>query len=99
MIGERLDGAAQVDPGHSFPRCLRHRDCSTSAGGNSLPELFGCERVDPCRSTGQDGIHRDLRIDRDGLNTVPALRTKYAQPRKELTDIERYIDAGFLKRL
>ena len=43
-----------------------------------------------------DGIHRDLRIDRAGLKTVLDLRTKYAQPRKELMDIERYIDADFL---
>jgi ABC-type nitrate/sulfonate/bicarbonate transport system substrate-binding protein len=43
-----------------------------------------------------DGIYRDLRIDRAGLKTVLDLRTKYAQPRKELKDIERYIDAGFL---
>jgi ABC-type nitrate/sulfonate/bicarbonate transport system substrate-binding protein len=43
-----------------------------------------------------DGIYRDLRIDRAGLKTVLDLRTKYAQPRKELIDIERYIDAAFL---
>jgi ABC-type nitrate/sulfonate/bicarbonate transport system substrate-binding protein len=43
-----------------------------------------------------DGIYRDLRIDRAGLKTVLDLRTKYAQPRKELIDIERYIDADFL---
>jgi len=43
-----------------------------------------------------DGIYRDLRIDRAGLKTVLDLRTKYAQPRKELKDIDRYIDADFL---
>jgi hypothetical protein len=43
-----------------------------------------------------DGIYRDLRIDRAGLKMVLDLRTKYAQPRNELKDIERYIDAGFL---
>ena len=43
-----------------------------------------------------DGIYRDLRIDRSGLKTVLDLRTKYAVPRRELTDIERYIDAGLL---
>jgi len=43
-----------------------------------------------------DGIYRDLRIDRAGLKTVLDLRTKYAVPRKELIDIERYIDTGFL---
>jgi len=43
-----------------------------------------------------DGIYRDLRIDRAGLKTVLDLRTKYAVPRKELMNVERYIDAGFL---
>jgi hypothetical protein len=43
-----------------------------------------------------DGIYRDLRIDRAGLKTVLDLRTKYTQPRKELNDIDRYIDADFL---
>ena len=43
-----------------------------------------------------DGIYRDLRVDRAGLKAVLELRTKYAQPRKQLTDAEKYIDAGFL---
>jgi ABC-type nitrate/sulfonate/bicarbonate transport system substrate-binding protein len=43
-----------------------------------------------------DGIYRDLRIDRAGVKAVLDLRTKYAQPRKELSDVERYIDADFL---
>jgi ABC-type nitrate/sulfonate/bicarbonate transport system substrate-binding protein len=43
-----------------------------------------------------DGIYRDLRIDRAGLKAVLDLRSKYAQPRKQLTDAERYVDASFL---
>ena len=43
-----------------------------------------------------DGIYRDLRIDRAGLKAVLDLRSKYAQPARQLTDVERYIDAGFL---
>jgi hypothetical protein len=43
------------------------------------------------------GIYRDLRIDRDGVRTVLRLRTKYAAPRKELTDPERYIDERLLR--
>ncbi len=38
------------------------------------------------------GIYRDLRIDEAGLRTVLRLRSKYAQPAKELGDITRYID-------
>jgi ABC-type nitrate/sulfonate/bicarbonate transport system substrate-binding protein len=43
-----------------------------------------------------DGIYRDLRIDRAGLKMVLDLRAKYALPRRQLMDIEHYIDAGFL---
>jgi len=37
-----------------------------------------------------------LRIDRAGLKAVLDLRTKYARPRKQLADVEKYIDADFL---
>lgn len=40
------------------------------------------------------GIYRDLRIDEEGLRTVLRLRSKFAQPAKELTDPARYIDAS-----
>jgi ABC-type nitrate/sulfonate/bicarbonate transport system substrate-binding protein len=43
-----------------------------------------------------DGIYRDLRIDRAGLKAVLDLRSKYAQPSRQLSDVERYIDASFL---
>ncbi len=43
-----------------------------------------------------DGIYRDLRVDRAGLGMVLELRTRYARPRKVLADVEKYIDAGFL---
>ncbi|NKC32033.1 ABC transporter substrate-binding protein [Falsiroseomonas selenitidurans] len=38
------------------------------------------------------GIFRDLRIDEAGLRTVLRLRSKYAEPQRELTDIARYSD-------
>lgn len=38
------------------------------------------------------GIYRDLRIDEAGLRTVLRLRSKFAQPAKELTDPARYVD-------
>lgn len=44
-----------------------------------------------------DGIYRDLRIDREGLRTVLRLRSSYGQPRSDLSDPERYIDASYLE--
>jgi len=38
------------------------------------------------------GIYRDLRIDEAGLRTVLRLRSKFAQPVKDLTDPARYLD-------
>ncbi len=45
----------------------------------------------------RSGIYRDLRIDREGMKTILRLRSAYAEPRKTLTDPERYIDESLLK--
>jgi ABC-type nitrate/sulfonate/bicarbonate transport system substrate-binding protein len=45
----------------------------------------------------QNGIHRDLAIDREGLKTVLRLRSQYGQPKKLLDDPDRYVDASYLK--
>jgi ABC-type nitrate/sulfonate/bicarbonate transport system substrate-binding protein len=41
------------------------------------------------------GIYRDLRVDREGMKTVLRLRSTYAEPKKTLTDPERYIDDSY----
>jgi ABC-type nitrate/sulfonate/bicarbonate transport system substrate-binding protein len=43
----------------------------------------------------QDGIYRDLRINREGTRTVLRLRTKHAAAKLELVDPGRYIDESF----
>jgi len=43
-----------------------------------------------------DGIYRDLCVDREGLATVLRLRSTYAQPRKPLSDPDRYVDLSYL---
>ena len=43
-----------------------------------------------------DGMYRDLKIDMAGFKTVLELRSKYAQPARQLTDASRYIDMDFL---
>jgi ABC-type nitrate/sulfonate/bicarbonate transport system substrate-binding protein len=42
------------------------------------------------------GIYRDLQISAEGLKTVMSLRSKYAEPKKALTDPSRYVDASYL---
>ncbi|MCA3263825.1 MAG: ABC transporter substrate-binding protein [Telmatospirillum sp.] len=63
--------------------------------GMERPGAEGAYRVllDP-----QNGIYRDLRIDREGLRTVLRLRQKYAVPAKTLGDPERYIDESLRRR-
>ncbi len=39
------------------------------------------------------GLFRDLALDLDGIRTVLALRSKFGQPQKRLTDPNRYIDS------
>ncbi|MEP6656080.1 MAG: ABC transporter substrate-binding protein [Betaproteobacteria bacterium] len=41
------------------------------------------------------GIYRDLRPDRQGIETVLMLRGKYATPAKALTDPMKYVDLGY----
>jgi ABC-type nitrate/sulfonate/bicarbonate transport system substrate-binding protein len=42
-----------------------------------------------------DGFQRKARIDMSGIRTVLQLRSKYAEPRKSLTDPTRYYDDSF----
>lgn len=49
--------------------------------------------VDP-----KTGLYRDLRVDADGLKVVLALRAKYAEPRRQLGDAEKYIDRELYRK-
>jgi ABC-type nitrate/sulfonate/bicarbonate transport system substrate-binding protein len=44
-----------------------------------------------------DGFQRKARIDLDGVRTVLQLRSKYAEPRKTLTDPSKYYDDSFYR--
>jgi ABC-type nitrate/sulfonate/bicarbonate transport system substrate-binding protein len=45
-----------------------------------------------------DGIFRDLRISREGVDTVLRLRSAYGVPRKLLREADRYLDQSYLAR-
>ena len=59
-------------------------------------ERPGAERAYTVLLDPKNGIYRDLKVDREGLRTVLMLRSKYGQPRKELSDPGRYIDESYL---
>ncbi|HEY7386219.1 MAG TPA: ABC transporter substrate-binding protein [Beijerinckiaceae bacterium] len=59
-------------------------------------ERPGAERAYQVLLDPREGMYRDLKVDRDGLRTVLMLRSRYAQPRKELSDPGRYVDESYL---
>jgi ABC-type nitrate/sulfonate/bicarbonate transport system substrate-binding protein len=59
-------------------------------------ERPGAERAYQVLLDPKEGIYPDLKIDREGLRTVLDLRSKYAQPRKELSDPNRYVNESYL---
>jgi ABC-type nitrate/sulfonate/bicarbonate transport system substrate-binding protein len=44
------------------------------------------------------GFYRDVRLDMQGAQTVLALRSKYAEPKKALSDPGKYIDASYREK-
>ena len=59
-------------------------------------ERPGAERAYQVLLDPKEGIYRDLKVDRDGVRTVLSLRSKYGEPRKELSDPDRYVDETYL---
>ena len=43
----------------------------------------------------KSGFYKDVRLDRPGAQTVLALRSKYAEPRKPLGDPDKYMDPSY----
>jgi ABC-type nitrate/sulfonate/bicarbonate transport system substrate-binding protein len=43
------------------------------------------------------GIARDAALDMEGIRTVLALRSKYGQPQKTLTDPSKYVDDSYMR--
>lgn len=46
----------------------------------------------------KSGLYRDGKVDVEGLKVVLALRTKYGQPKKELTDPIKYVDLELYRK-
>jgi ABC-type nitrate/sulfonate/bicarbonate transport system substrate-binding protein len=46
----------------------------------------------------KNGLFKDMALDRRRLETVLALRSKYAEPKKELTDPGSYVDTSYLEK-
>jgi hypothetical protein len=44
------------------------------------------------------GFFREPAVDMDGLATVLALRSKYGEPRKLLSDPAKYVDHAYVKK-
>ena len=46
----------------------------------------------------QGGITRDAGLDMEGIRTVLALRSKYGQPKKTLSDPAKYVDLSYYEK-
>ena len=66
-----------------------------------LPRMRGMERPAAEKAyavltDAKGGIYRDLKINPEGVKTVMALRSSYAEPKKTLNDPSRYVDETYL---
>jgi ABC-type nitrate/sulfonate/bicarbonate transport system substrate-binding protein len=62
------------------------RDMTPALAKNALTQLL------------DNGLQRSGAIDADGIRNVLALRSKYGEPRKELTDPAKYFDRRYYER-
>jgi ABC-type nitrate/sulfonate/bicarbonate transport system substrate-binding protein len=46
----------------------------------------------------KNGLFKDMALEPARIRTVLELRSKYAEPKKELTDASRYVDASYLRK-
>ncbi len=75
-----------------------HRDAAITL---LMSKMRGMDRATAERAYARlldlkTGIHRDLRIDVEGLRTVLRLRSAYALPQRELNEPQRYVDLSYL---
>ncbi len=56
------------------------------------------EKIYDALLADKGGLIRDLAVNMDGMKTVLALRSKYAEPKKTLSDPGRYLDMTFRTR-
>jgi ABC-type nitrate/sulfonate/bicarbonate transport system substrate-binding protein len=59
-------------------------------------ERPGAERAYQALVDPKEGLYRDLKVDREGLRTVLSLRSKYGEPQKTLSNVDRYLDESYL---
>jgi ABC-type nitrate/sulfonate/bicarbonate transport system substrate-binding protein len=57
----------------------------------------GAEAAYGVLASAPDGFFRKARIDMEGVRTALRLRSKYAEPRKTLTDPAKYYDDSFYR--
>ena len=77
----------------------RNRDEAIAIFRKNLPNVSepGAQAAYGVLLAPRDGFQKKAQIDLDGVRTVLRLRTKYAEPKKTLTDPNRYYDPGFYR--
>jgi ABC-type nitrate/sulfonate/bicarbonate transport system substrate-binding protein len=77
----------------------RNRDEAVAIFRKNLPNVSeqGAQAAYGVLLAPREGFQKKAQIDLDGVRTVLRLRTKYAEPKKTLTDPNRYYDPGFYR--
>jgi ABC-type nitrate/sulfonate/bicarbonate transport system substrate-binding protein len=77
----------------------RNRDEAVAIFRKNLPNVpeQGAKAAYGVLLAPSGGFQRKAQIDLEGVRTVLALRSKYAEPKKSLTDPARYYDASFYR--
>jgi len=82
-----------ADPSHKAEAVALYRrnlpQASEEAAGKAWDELLTSDR---------EGLQKDGRLDRAGIETVLAIRAEYGEPRKALGPPEKYIDESYSEK-
>jgi ABC-type nitrate/sulfonate/bicarbonate transport system substrate-binding protein len=82
-----------ADPSHKAEAVALYRknlpQASEEAAGKAWDELLASDR---------EGLQKDGRLDRAGIETVLAIRTEYGEPHKALGPPEKYIDESYSEK-
>jgi ABC-type nitrate/sulfonate/bicarbonate transport system substrate-binding protein len=82
-----------ADPAHKAEAVALYRknlpQASEQSAAKAWDELLGSDR---------EGLQKDGRLDRAGIETVLRIRSEYGEPRKALADPAKYFDESYLDK-
>lgn len=94
FIGAQLEALGWLaDPAHRDEAVAIYRKHLPNANEQAAQKAW-----DALLATPGEGLVKDGRIDRAGIDTVLKLRSRYGRPQKTLTDPDKYIDESYYRK-